>query len=483
MQCQDKSSGGFVRLFPELESAEFDIRLLEKLAVAMQSQSIQGHALLAGYTYWGQFIAHDVTHLKGSESTSHGVERTVDSLQQLVSPALDLSSVYGDGFFDSSLRVDFSTGKFVLGFSQDSNQSLHYGRDLPRDQNKQVLIADPRNDDNLILAQFHLQIMKLHNLMVDEYSSKDPSNSPVSVFEKVRKDLTYYYHEAVLFDFLFQILDRETWQEIIVKDKNYIWKPKKSTSLAMPIEFSAAAFRFGHTMIQRSYKLKRGNVKLRKIMRLTSRHCLLGNDFLPDDMVIDWDNFFDLSEGDKHRNEARSISPTAILELKIPGNSPASGPIALKNLLRGIECGLPSGQNVFRLFKKGYPDMPDSIRPNTLTARQLNPKIGEKRLLSKWLERKISEETPLWYYLMAESTSTRSLSSRGLGKLGSLIVAETLKNLIQGTAKSLLSGSRPNYRCITRTGDLTQISREHPPFVGRRVKRHALIADLLNAAK
>src|SRR4051812_42082443 len=111
----------------------------------------------AGTTFVGQFLDHDITF---DAVSALGVPSAPESTPNARSARIDLDSVYGGGpavsphlYADDHLRlVVESGGRF---------------EDLPRRGDGKALIADPRNDSNLLIAGLHAAFLKLHNNVVD----------------------------------------------------------------------------------------------------------------------------------------------------------------------------------------------------------------------------------------------------------------------------------------------------------------------------
>ncbi len=445
-------TGNFTRMFPYAEATNFDKSKLIKLADRLQESYLRLKGPLAGYTYFGQFIAHDLTHLKGSEETSHGNPEALADLELICTPTLDLSGVYGEGFFDPAIRVERETGKFSLGYCQKTKTKLIYGGDIPRGPNKEPQIADPRNDANLILAQLHLQFLKLHNLIVDDFSVRSPELNPIEKFNSARVQLILLYQEAVFFDYLKKMLNPMTWRKIILQNNSYVWEHKPPNPLEMPIEFSAAAFRFGHTMLRKRYDVQQGvRLNLDSVLKHTGLLGLGGTQFLQSKKQVNWNLFFDLSSNQRV-TLANGIRPSTSLDINVPGRPKLSGPIGLKNLLRGNQVGLPSAQNIINDITEHYSVDPE-IKPSLLAREEINPKdTNEKPIMDESIASVFTENTPLWYYILAESLNEQD--GKRLGKLGSLIVAETFKNVLQESTPSIFKEGFAETNLLNRNAEL-----------------------------
>jgi hypothetical protein len=298
-----------------------------------------------------------MTHLKGNQNTSHGVPLPLTDQVQLRTPRLDLDSVYGNGFDDPSISVDKFTGKFRLGYSMDPSGKRYPGEDLPR-QNLIATIADARNDENLIVAQLHCVFLRLHNHYIDQCPEKNDGSKSLQEFSKERFDcarrrVIQDYQRVVLYDFLYQLLDRGVWQHLVESNEQYLWHYLQHENILMPVEFSGAAFRMGHAMIRKSYVLNtnpKGSVFFEDLMRLTGKGGKIVDSVLPKEYVVDWNFFFPSLQNDEINsagiNTAKEINTHVPTDIPTGKNKPVS--LALKNLLRGNELQLPCAQDIIQ---------------------------------------------------------------------------------------------------------------------------------------
>jgi hypothetical protein len=93
---------------------------------------------------------------------------------------------------------------------------------------------------NFVVAQLHVAFLRAHNRLVDQGKT----------FGEARRILRRHYQHIVLHDFLKRIADPQIVDETI--HRNRVCNPRDERFF-LPLEFSVAAYRFGHTMVRASY--------------------------------------------------------------------------------------------------------------------------------------------------------------------------------------------------------------------------------------
>jgi hypothetical protein len=491
-------------------------------------QSTGNSTIPTVYTYWGQFIDHDLTANTDRDAEVSNITKPdlaplppafiVENLKNLRQPTANLDSVYGDGpTFNPSVPtqagrmydgIKLRVGKVatnppppapqnIAGLpippdrleGPDNNVfvSVDPNRDLPRigvlisegvvneadfpeklrnEPNFEQLafIADARNDENLIIAQFHTAVLRFHNATVEwiiaseACDSHGRKRSDAQFFERAQQLTRWHYQWLVVHDFL------KTMTVPGMVDKVLLGGPKyyasRNGEAYMPLEFSVAAYRFGHTMVRAAYDHNRnfgrpGNVvpsasfdllfaftgngsqRDRTTGKVILNPFLGGSKVLPFNWIIEWDRFVDKGSSvpDHFARKIDTRLAPPLRDLINQGNALALDPtpeirailkrLARRNLLRGYHLSIPTGQSVAAAM---------GIAP--LSENEL--RLGNSGPLNQVLEDNgFLRETPLWYYVLKEAEVRANGNS--LGELGSRIVCETIIGQLMNDPDSYLN--------------------------------------------
>ncbi len=282
----------------------------KKLARAMVvgSGGANDDPVPAGYTYLGQFIDHDLTMDRTEVMLGENLAPT--DLLQGRSPRLDLDSLYGAGPHHAESEKFFADDGMHLKVGRTiaiDPDPAKDGHDLPRagrgrsDRAKRkALIPDPRNDENLVVAQTHLAMIHFHNRMLDKLPASVP---PGRRFSRARKRVTLHYQWMIRHDYLPRICRPATLDNVWENGRVLVEPGAPPTDVpAMPIEFSVAAFRLGHSMIRDAYNWNRrffgnqGSLDFLFAFSSTSGD-LLGDLRLPSNWIADWRRMYDFPAG------------------------------------------------------------------------------------------------------------------------------------------------------------------------------------------
>ena len=385
------------RLFPDLPSFSAEQELLFALGrtgglcdcgTGVDEPTSLGSEA-AGWPFFGQFIAHDIT----ADRSTLQAQADVSQLQNARSPRLDLEGLYGDG----------PVGHPFL-FQRDDPAKLLTapgGRDLLRNTEGTAIIGDPRNDSHIIISQMHLAFVHAHNAFVDHARASGVPEA--QIFETAARELRWHYQTVVLREFLPGLIGQELTVLITCGDRRH-FRPDREPFI--PLEFADAAYRYGHSQIRHTYELNASTGALPLLPDL------LGFRTIGPEHQVEWSRLFDAPGAQPaaraKKIDGRLVGALIALPVALTGASDVDEfySLAVRDLTRGQGVGLPSGEAVARLM--GEPP---------LNAEE----IGASG--AGWMT-----ETPLWYYILREA-DVREGGSR-LGPVGARIVGEVLVGLL-----------------------------------------------------
>ena len=429
-------------LLPNNGTTVSDLQRLGREAMTDPGITIPGIPVPAVHTFLGQFIDHDITLERGSGQISLATATPLspDQIKQMIvnsrSPNLDLDNVYGpdlDGQF--SPRDPQDSNKMLIGKVSPS-KGLPKGKDVwndfPRLKNGKPLIGDPRDDQNLIIAQLHVAFLRAHNAIVERGFR----------FYEARKLLIQHYQWIVLDDFLPRIADANIVKMINFKGAKF-FNPT-ARNFFMPLEFSLAAYRFGHSKVRHSYD------QFNEIHGGGGLDQLFGfiHQQLPDDWVIQWPSFLDAENRGRFPRRIDTSLASKLIDIpkeQLGGQDPYQRNLAIRNMIRGYILRMPTGQAVARaMASQGIlPMTPDDIKSVAKDIPVLGSTTKTQADTLEELETDFLNKTPLWFYILAEA----AFYSRGyhLGPVGSTIVAEVLIGVLRNSTYSIMAepGWRP----------------------------------------
>ena len=301
-QQPDFAHGRFGRMFhlPPCTAGEKELESLFAAMKARMGESKQNARVPAGFTYLGQFIDHDITFDPMSKLDERNDPR---SLVNFRTPRLDLDSLYGGGPSDEPYLYDWPPRsraggtKLLVGGGGPLRRLAP--EDLPRNQQGRALIGDPRNDEHVIISQLHLLFIRFHNAVVDHLGQGKRTEE--ELFEQTRRIVRWHYQWIVVHEFLPKIVGVAMTNDVLVaplagerprvRRRHYRWK----RGAFIPVEFSGAAFRFGHSMARANYRVREKRPREKKRPKAVPLFdALRGLSWLPNDLVIDWELFFNL---------------------------------------------------------------------------------------------------------------------------------------------------------------------------------------------
>jgi Animal haem peroxidase len=344
-------------------------------------------------------------------------------------------------------------------------------------QNWRAMIGDGRNDENLIVAQMHLAFLRFHNAVADALKASIPDAD--ARFAEAQKRTQWYYQWLVVNAYLPHVCDTAVVDAVKTANAPLYAAFRArvapgSTELPLPLEFSVAAFRFGHSMVRAAYDHNRNfgrplvpnalqGATFRQLFSFTGGN-QLGQDTtgvklnrLAGNWPIEWDRLA-LDPPSQSDHVARKIDTNLAVPLSVMlnqgnGVTPASDSAILKqlaerNMRRGYRLNIPTGQsavaaiNAFDGVGGGTGGTSSDSKGSgyykggtgggggggpaglaALTAAELSSGKTGAAITSGGF----ATATPLWFYVLKEAELA---GGNRLGKLGSRLVAETLVGLI-----------------------------------------------------
>ena len=472
----------FSRMGPK--GTAVDKTIVSGLAKAMTDSpgpDSSGPSIPAGFTYLGQFIDHDLTMDRTAKALGSNV--TIEELLQGRSPALDLDCMYGRGPADTDDSKFYSDGiRIKMGTTAPSPDLLNAGVTLgPRDgydlprvgqgslkvERRAALIPDHRNDENLIVAQTHLALIRFHNRVVDKIAPATPS---ADLFEKARELVVKHYQWMIRTDFLPRLIDPAIINDVFTNGRKFFEKDATPENMpTMPIEFSVAAYRLGHSMIREQYNWNRifraggaTPASLGLLFQFSGTSGTLSpppstpNDResgsfeqLPSNWTVDFRRLYNFTEVGRAdltppegapnlamMTDTQLVDPLKALPLGSFGGPSSTPPeelnLAFRNLIRANMVELASGQQMAAMM---------GVAP--LTAAKLTQGLPAAL-------KSVGTQTPLWYYILREA----ELNGGKLTGVGGRIVAETFHRAMEGSAHSIVRDAsfRPT-ALVTNPGD------------------------------
>jgi hypothetical protein len=358
-------------------------------------------AIPAVYTYLAQLLDHDLTFDAASDSQRRD---DPDALHNFRTPRLDLDSVYGSGpKVSPHLYQKDDPDKLLLGGPAGPDGKPD-GSDLPRNSEGIALLGDPRDDVHLVISQLHLVLLHFHNAVVDRVRN-NPSLLPAgsTVFDTAQQLVRWHWQWVVVHDLLPRLVGPAILAEVLppaageapgkkpdkrsAKPRLLLFTPHNRPYV--PLEFSGALYRFGHTMVRNDYRL---NASTGLITTFSARPTpgerddLRGHRPIPPDWVIDWALFAPTPGGNPQ--PSRLLDSLLAPDLRqLPASvDTARRSLAFLNIRSGQRYGLPSGESFAAAVAAAL-----AARGGQLTGPTLAP--GETGM----------SDTPLWLWMLKEA--------------------------------------------------------------------------------
>jgi hypothetical protein len=284
-----------------------------------------------------------------------------------------------------------------------------------------ALIGDPRNDQNLMISQLHLAFLRAHNAIVKKGHT----------LEEARTLLRQHYHWIIINDYLKKVADPIIVDQVLA-DPHPIYPP--AGKFFLPLEFTVAAFRFGHSMIRSSYYINRnflaGGIPLHMLFTLTALSDNIaptyGKGFpsLPENRIIEWRRFLEGGDNAARRIDTQMVNPLFALLDETEQPVLCERSLAVQDLKRGYMLRMPTGQAIAQ-----------TLKVQVMSAQEIEAVAVNEAQRNVLRNSGFSSRTPLWFYILAEASQG---GGNRLGPVGSHLVARVLIGLVRRSANSIL---------------------------------------------
>ena len=408
-----------IRLPADLDRAR---ELLAELASSMRSAADTQSDVPAGMTFLGQFIDHDITLDATSELGRNARHLQITNIR---TPALDLDCVFGSGP-EATPHLYSGKHKNYLLMGNKANPL-----DLPRNCDGTALIGDPRNDENAIVSQIQGVWIRFYNIVLHRLESKNKSYKALRHLHENKAQLArlltrWHYQWIVLNEFLPAFVDPDVCMKILWLLKRHRFpQPFSDKTAPIPVEFSVAAYRFGHATVQNKYQLS-------KDLRIGLFDQDDGEEGLPafgpkeKKFNIDWRYMFDIHRAKVDPQTARPIGieiAEEVFDLPFVEAEMVIGDGTLK--IPADEARSLAHRNIYR-DRFGFELASGQIAAATmgLTPLDRNQQTRDAGL----------DKIPLWYYCLQEAAET---GNGKLGQVGGRIVATVLMRLLKNDPTSI----------------------------------------------
>jgi hypothetical protein len=269
--------------------------------------------------------------------------------------------------------------------------------------------------------------------------------------------VTKHYQWVIRHDFLPRICQKAVVDDVFKNGRKAFEVGASPMALpTMPIEFSVAAYRLGHSMIRAEYSwnVNFPDATLDQLFDFSGLNGDLGGGTrLPNIWIADFRRLFKFERADlvvptgkfnrAMRVDTKLVNP--LRQLRVPDPDPRKN-LAFRNLTRANMVKLATGQQMLTFLRS------KGVTLTRLTTAQIRDGSNGATIagLSPAARTAFLTNTPLWFYILREA----EFNGGKLGGVGARIVAETFHRAMEGSKFSIvrdtafkptLGPSKPNF--------------------------------------
>ena len=422
----------------------------------------ENRSIPAGYTYFFQLVTHDLTHASIAFHRPRGVERRTDNMR---TRGLWFDTLFGGG--PSVCPLAYTPWKG--GESAEGARTLKLGprregrimHDLARmrfatdghydgREPDEVLIADIRNEDNAILAQFTSLLHRYYNYIINSLLSKftlkyQPGQMPE---DYARAVVAHSLREVTWHDLCKRLMHKDIWAFYDQKADRQSYFDRRPDGFSVPLEFAAGVARMGHAMVRKRYQLSLSAPAGHSIAETVAHSStrvhnpdITADLPLPDSWMIDWQLFFD--RGHPRQQNALAFELLGNPSLSVPKLVPSGFDekrmlgLPFRDLTRAAFSRVPDAFRVanFLKWRRASRDAAGdlhSLFQNTLASAQMVD-VTQAALDDLWQGRQLPDEIkliadapPLLVYMLSDAWKGSGSGGQNLGVMGSILLADVI---------------------------------------------------------